>query len=171
MSEIRFGLLIISDRSARGERDDLAGPALKSQLESVHYHVAAMTIVPDEITKISDILIQWSDVQQLDVILTSGGTGFAPRDVTPEATQEVIDKPAPGFAEAARAFSLKITPHAMLSRNIAGIRGKTLIINLPGSPKAAGEILAYFLPVLPHAVELMKEDPGSEAGHNYQSTR
>jgi len=166
LSEIRFGLLTISDRSARGEREDLAGPALKAQLEAADGHISAMTIVPDEIAKISDILIQWSDIEQLDVILTSGGTGFAPRDVTPEATQAVIDKSAPGIAEAARAFSLKITPHAMLSRNTAGIRGKTLIINLPGSPKAAREILEYLLPILPHAVDLMKEDPGSEAGHN-----
>lgn len=171
MSGLRFGLLIISDRSARGEREDLAGPALKSQLETVGDHVLKMAVVPDEITKISDILIQWSDSQRLDVILTCGGTGFAPRDVTPEATQAVIDKPAPGIAEAARAFSLNITPHAMLSRNTAGIRGKTLIINLPGSPKAAGEILKYLLPVLPHAVELMKEDPGSEAGHDLSTNQ
>lgn len=169
MSEIRFGLLIISDRSARGEREDLSGPALRSRLETADHHVAVMDIVPDEIAKISDILIRWSDIEQLDVILTCGGTGFAPRDVTPEATQAVIDRPAPGIAEAARAFSLKITPHAMLSRNSAGIRRKTLIINLPGSPKAAGEILEYLLPILPHAVELMNEDPDSEAGHNFSA--
>lgn len=167
MSSIRFGLLTVSDRSARGERADLAGPALKAQLEAAGHQVPLISIVPDDIDSISSILSCWSDEEPVDVILTTGGTGFAPRDVTPEATQAVIQRPAPGIAEAARAFSLKITPHAMLSRNTAGIRGKTLIINLPGSPKAAQEILEYLLPILPHAVDLMKENPHSEAGHQF----
>jgi len=168
MSSIRFGLLTVSDRSARGERADLAGPALKGQLEEAGHQVGLISIVPDDIDSISCILVEWSDNEPVDVILTTGGTGFAPRDVTPEATQAVIHKLTPGIAEAARAFSLKITPHAMLSRNTAGIRGKTLIINLPGSPKAAQEILEYLLPILPHAVDLMSEDPHSEAGHTFE---
>lgn len=170
MRSIRFGLLTVSDRSASGERDDLAGPALKAHLEAAGHQVALISIVPDDVDSISSILVLWSDVEPVDIILTTGGTGFAPRDVTPEATNSVIHKPAPGIAEAARAYSLKITPHAMLSRNTAGIRGKTLIINLPGSPKAAQEILEYLLPILPHAVDLIREDPQSEAGHQFQGS-
>lgn len=164
---VRFGLLIVSDRAARGEREDLTAPALTPLLEAAGHQVAAISIVPDETDKIGSALIEWCDIEQLDVILTSGGTGFAPRDVTPEATHAVIHKQAPGIAEAARSFSLKITPHAMLSRNSAGIRGKTLIINLPGSPKGAREILEYLLPILPHAVELINEDPRSEERHQF----
>lgn len=165
---IRFGLLTVSDRSSRGERKDLAGPALKSRIEEAGHLVTLISIVPDDTTSISCILTEWSDTEPVDVILTTGGTGFAPRDVTPEATNDVIQKPAPGIAEAARAYSLKITPHAMLSRNTAGIRGKSLIINLPGSPKAAVEILEYLLPILPHAVALIQESPDSEAGHKFE---
>jgi molybdenum cofactor synthesis domain-containing protein len=101
----------------------------------------------------------------VDVLLTTGGTGFAPRDVTPEATMAIIERPTPGLAEGMRQESLKITPHAMLSRAAAGIRKRTLVINLPGSPKAAVENLTFLLPVLPHAIELLQEDPGAEAGH------
>lgn len=169
MSGLRFGLLIISDRSAHGEREDLAGPAIKEQLSAADHFVSIFDIVPDEMDEISGALIRWCDANNLDVILTSGGTGFAPRDVTPEATLAVLHKTAPGIAEAARAFSLKITPHAMLSRNVAGIRGNTLIINLPGSPKAAGDILEYLLPVLPHAVSLLKEAEDSEARHKFST--
>lgn len=164
---VQFGLLTVSDRSSRGERDDLAGPALKARLETSGHQVALIAIVPDEIPEISSLLMQWCDNEPVDIILTTGGTGFTPRDVTPEATQAVIEKSTPGIAEAARAFSLKITPHAMLSRNAAGIRGNTLIINLPGNPKAAVEILDYLLPVLPHAVELIRESPQSESGHQF----
>lgn len=164
---IRFGILTVSDRSARGEREDLAGPTLKALLEESGYSSRLTAIVADEKNTIAHTLIEWSDVHSLDVILTTGGTGFAPRDVTPEATLSVIQKNAPGIAEAARAYSLKITPHAMLSRNVAGIRGKTLIINLPGSPKAAREILEYLLPIIPHAVSLLSENPGSEEGHSF----
>lgn len=122
-------------------------------------------IVPDDVLVLQDTLSNWADGRQFDVILTTGGTGFAPRDVTPEATQAVIQKSAPGLAEAMRLASLQITPHAMLSRGIAGIRDRTLIINLPGSPKAALENLDVVIPVLPHAVELLQEDAGAEAGH------
>jgi len=167
---IHFGVLTVSDRSARGEREDLAGPMLVARLEADGYSRPLGAIVPDEVEAISTALVHWCDSESLDVILTTGGTGFAPRDVTPEATQAVIQKNAPGIAEAARAYSLNITPHAMLSRNVAGIRGKTLIINLPGSPKAAREILEYLLPIIPHAVALINAAPESEEGHNFKKT-
>ena len=162
---VRFSVLTVSDRSARSEREDLAGPALVKQVEAASHRIVHTAIVADEAADISRVLAIWCDAGETDIILTTGGTGFAPRDVTPEATEAVIQRPAPGIAEAARAFSLQVTPHAMLSRNTAGIRGRTLIINLPGSPKAAREILDYLLPVLPHAVELLKDDPRAEQGH------
>lgn len=162
---IRFGIITVSDRSARGERPDLSGPAITEKIEQQGWQVKISCIIPDEITDIQEKMISWSDGNEVDVILTSGGTGFSPRDVTPEATQAVIDRPAPGLAETMRSASLGITPHAMLSRATAGIRKHTLIINLPGSPKAAVENLEVVLPVLPHAVELLQEDPGAEAGH------
>jgi gephyrin len=121
-------------------------------------------IVPDEQRIIARTLIDWSG-KGLSLILTSGGTGFAPRDVTPEATRQVIEREAPGIAEALRAESLKITRHAMLSRGAAGMRGQTLIINLPGSPKAVKESLDILLPILPHALDLLSEDPHSESDH------
>lgn len=163
--ELRFAILTVSDRSARGERPDASGPALKKRVESQGWHVLNEEIVPDDVLVLQDTLSNWADGRQFDVILTTGGTGFAPRDVTPEATQAVIQKSAPGLAEAMRLASLQITPHAMLSRGIAGIRDRTLIINLPGSPKAALENLDVVIPVLPHAVELLQEDAGAEAGH------
>ncbi|MRR29465.1 MogA/MoaB family molybdenum cofactor biosynthesis protein [bacterium] len=163
---VRFAVLTVSDRSSRGEREDLAGPLLIELLTDAGHSCLPLRVVPDEITDITAQMIAWCDSDMVDVVLTTGGTGFAPRDVTPEATSAVVQRPAPGIAEAARAFSLKITPHAMLSRNNAGIRGQTLIINLPGSPKAAREILEYLLPVLPHAVELMKDEPNAEQSHN-----
>lgn len=162
---VRFAILTVSDRSSRGEREDLAGPALSAQVASAGHMVALTAIVADEFSEITAQLTTWCDSGEIDVILTTGGTGFAPRDVTPEATTAVMQRPAPGIAEAARAFSLRITPHAMLARNTAGIRGRTLMINLPGSPKAAREILEYLLPVLPHAVELLSDDPAAEQGH------
>jgi len=162
---VRFAILTVSDRSSRGERADLAGPALKAFVSAAGHRVSQTAIVADEFAEITTQLTAWCDSGELDIILTTGGTGFAPRDVTPEATNAVIQRPAPGIAEAARAFSLQITPHAMLSRNTAGIRGRTLIVNLPGSPKAAREILEYLLPVLPHAIELLQDDPQAESGH------
>ncbi len=115
--------------------------------------------------QISDQLIKWADLGEIQIILTTGGTGFSPRDVTPEATEEVIDRNTPGLAEAMRAGSLKTTPHAMLSRAVAGIRKKTLIINLPGSPKGAIENFRIVAPVLPHAVQLLENDDRAESGH------
>jgi molybdenum cofactor synthesis domain-containing protein len=127
--------------------------------------VVKQALLPDEEPAIREILISWADSGEIDVILTTGGTGFSPRDVTPEATRAVIEREAPGLAEAMRATSLKVTPHAMLSRIVTGIRRKTLIINLPGSPKGAIENLQVVIPVLPHAVQLLQEDPTSESTH------
>ncbi len=162
---MQVAILTISDRAARGQREDVSGPALRERIQAQGWEVTAQAIVPDEIPAIQETLVHWADVRDYDLILTTGGTGFAPRDVTPEATLAVVERPAPGLAEAMRAASLNITPHAMLSRAAAGIRGRTLIINLPGSPKAAVENLQVVLPVLPHAVQLLREDPQAEAGH------
>ena len=162
---IRFGILTLSDRSSRGERADSSGPALAHLIESEGWSVANQAVLPDEESAIREILTVWADSGTLDVIVTTGGTGFSPRDVTPEATRAVIEREAPGLAEAMRAASLKITPHAMLSRIVTGIRRKTLIINLPGSPKGAVENLQTLTPVLRHAVQLLGEDPASESSH------
>jgi molybdopterin adenylyltransferase len=162
---IRFGVLTVSDRSSRGEREDLSGPELVSMVEASGWKVTAQAVAPDERADIQAVLADWADGGGVDVILSTGGTGFAPRDVTPEATLALIEKQAPGLAEAMRQESLKVTPHAMLSRAVAGIRGKTLIVNLPGSPKAARENFSVIIPVLPHVVELLHEDPAAEKGH------
>lgn len=162
---IRFGILTLSDRSSRGERADASGPALAHLIQAENWLVVKQALLPDDESAIRDILIEWADSGELDVILTTGGTGFAPRDVTPEATRAVIERETPGLAEAMRAASLKITPHAMLSRVVAGIRKKTLIVNLPGSPKGAVENLQTIISVLPHAIQLLQEDPNSEQTH------
>lgn len=163
--KLRIGIITVSDRSSRDERPDLSGPALVEMAKSKGWDVGETLIVPDDLDVIRDTLILWADSGDMDIILTTGGTGFSPRDITPEATRFVVDKLAPGLSEAMRAESLKITPHAMLSRAIAGIRGRALIINLPGSPKAACENLEIVSPVLGHAVQLLKEDAAAEAGH------
>jgi len=162
---IRFGILTLSDRSAKGDREDASGPALARLVLAENWSVAKQALLPDNETAIRAILSEWADSGDVDVILTTGGTGFSPRDVTPEATRAVIEREAPGLAEAMRAASLKITSHAMLSRIVTGIRKKTLIVNLPGSPKGAVENFQVVVPVLPHAVQLLQEDPTSEASH------
>ncbi|HNR88168.1 MAG TPA: molybdopterin adenylyltransferase [Spirochaetota bacterium] len=149
------GVITVSDRSSRGEREDASGPAIREWAEAHGYAVARETIVPDERDAITRALVDYSDAG-VELILTTGGTGFAPRDVTPEATCAVIDRPAPGFAEAMRAKSLAITPHAMLSRAASGIRKRSLIINLPGSPKAVRENLGFIEAAIPHAIELLR---------------
>ena len=161
----RFGILTLSDRSARGERADASGPALADLIRAENWSVAEQAILPDDESAIRAKLMEWADSGRFDVILTTGGTGFAVRDVTPEATRAVIQRDAPGLAETMRAESLKKTPHAMLSRAVAGIRGQTLIVNLPGSPKGAIENLQTIAPVLSHAVQLLKDDPASESSH------
>mgnify|MGYP002065770445 CR=1 FL=1 len=163
--KLRFGILTLSDRSSRGEREDSSGPALARLIQAENWSVAKQAILPDNGSAIRALLSEWADSAELDVILTTGGTGFSPRDVTPEATRAVIDREAPGLAEAMRAASLKITPHAILSRIVTGIRKRTLIINLPGSPKGAVENLQVVMPVLPHAIQLLREDPASDASH------
>lgn len=165
MTNVRVAILTVSDRSARGERADLSGPALAQEIEKQGWIVHHQAILPDEVDAVGDFLAKWADSGSVDLILTTGGTGFSPRDVTPEATQAVIERACAGLAEAMRAASLRVTPHAMLSRATAGIRKRTLIVNLPGSPRGAVENLQVILPVLPHAVELLREDPGAEAGH------
>ena len=162
---IRFGILTLSDRSSRGERADASGPALASLIQAEGWSIVKQSILPDDEASIREVLASWADSSEVDVILTTGGTGFSPRDVTPEATRAVIDREAPGLAEAMRLASLKVTPHAMLSRIVTGMRGKTLIINLPGSPKGAVENLQVVVPVIPHAIQLLREAPASESTH------
>lgn len=160
---ISVGILTISDRSSRGERPDASGPAIREMVSAgMGALVALEGVVPDERAVIAATLAEWAP--RCDVILTTGGTGFAPRDVTPEATLDVIERRAPGLVEAMRADSLRKTPHAMLSRAVAGIRGRCIIVNLPGSPKAVRENLAVILPALPHGVRLLK-DEAAEGEH------
>ena len=167
--ETKAGILTVSDRGYRGEYRDLSGPVIQ---ELVVQRLGAMVefevIVPDERQVIAETLVNWADEMGLDLVLTTGGTGFALRDVTPEATRDVIEREAPGLAEAMRAASLQITPHAMLSRAVAGIRGRTLIINLPGSPKAVRENLETILPALPHALELLRGEKGADRHPDFE---
>ena len=165
-----IGIMTISDRASSGEYEDESGPLIREIVETRfpggQVHLEA--VVPDDFMTIKNGLAKWCDDAGMDLILTTGGTGFAPRDVTPEATRAVIDREAPGLGEAMRADSLRVTHHAMLSRAVAGMRGHTLIVNLPGSPKAVKENLEVILPALPHAIALLQEAKGQTADHDYR---
>ena len=151
---VDLGILTISDKGWRGQRQDISGQVIRESL--LDSRVVKYEIVPDEADVIADKLIDWADSGSVDVILTTGGTGLSARDVTPEATLSVVDKVVPGLAEAMRASTFKSTPFSILSRAVAGVRGRCLIVNLPGSPKAVRECLEVILPVIPHAVEIIK---------------
>ena len=157
---IKVGILTASDKGSAGERIDESGKVIMNALERIDAKMADYVVVPDDKDTIAANLVRMADIVGVDLILTTGGTGFSPRDITPEATLSVIDRIAPGIPEAMRQKSLQITPKAMLSRAVAGLRGKTLIINLPGSPKAVSECLEVILPVLTHAIEILRGDTG-----------
>ncbi len=151
----RAAIITASDSGYRGEREDLSGPAIKEILEREGYEVISMDILPDDQVMLAGKLQEIADSEKAELILTTGGTGFSERDVTPEATEEVIERKVPGIPEAIRAYSMTITKRAMLSRATAGIRGKTLIVNLPGSPKAVRESLEYIIYALAHVLEIL----------------
>ena len=162
---MRVGILTVSDRSARGERQDASGPALAACLRDHGWPVERTAVVSDDQMGIESQLVTWAE-DHLDLILTTGGTGFSPRDHTPEATAAVCDRMAPALAEAMRQAGSEKTPHAMLSRAAAGMRARTLIVNLPGSPQGAVASLQVLLPALEHGLRLLRDDPGTEAGHH-----
>ena len=157
---IKTAIVTISDKGSTGERVDESGSVIREMIEAMDASVSAYTVIPDEQELIAATLINLSEKGDINLILTTGGTGVAPRDVTPEATLQVISREVPGMAEAMRSASLKKTPHAMISRAVAGIRKNTLIVNLPGSPRAVRENLSVILPTLPHAIEKIQGDPG-----------
>lgn len=154
----RIGVMTLSDKGAQGERIDESGPEVCKMLEQLG-HVHEKILLPDDLQAIAEMLKVWVDDKQLDLIVTTGGTGLTPRDVTPQATLQVIDYEIPGMAELMRMESLKKTPYAILSRAVVGVRNKTLIINLPGSTKAARENLEVLLSCLPHALAKLAGDP------------
>ncbi len=164
---MKIGILTVSDKGARGEREDRSGPAIREMMEAAGAEVVRTRIVPDEPELIKGALVEWSGAG-LDLILTTGGTGFSPRDRTPEATRAVIEREAPGLGEAMRHAGMQKTPTAMLSRAVAGIRGTTLIVNLPGSERGVRESLEAIMGALPHGIEVLKGD-ASDCGHHRKS--
>jgi molybdenum cofactor synthesis domain-containing protein len=158
----RLAILTISSSGARGEREDTGGQAIRDKLSPPNYAEVRYEVVSDEADTITGKLSQWADSGEVDLIVSTGGTGIGRRDVTPEAALRAIDREVPGMAETMRAQTLKFTPMAMLSRSVVGIRGQTLIITLPGSPRGVGECLDVVLPVLPHAIELLQRESVQE---------
>jgi molybdenum cofactor synthesis domain-containing protein len=151
----KAGILVISDKGASGDREDISGPTAREMLLTLPADVIDYSIIPDDKDTIAARLIEWADEHNLDIIVTSGGTGLAPRDVTPEATLKVIEKEIPGLAEAMRMVTMKNNPYAILSRAVTGSRGKCLIVNLPGSPGGVTECLGSIMPAIPHALETL----------------
>ena len=154
----KVGIITASDKGSRGEREDLSGAMIKEMVTAAGYEVVSLKVVPDEREALTHEMIRLSDVERVHLILTTGGTGFSKRDITPEATKSVVEREAPGIAEAIRYNSLQITPKGMLSRGYAGIRGETIIVNLPGSPKAVKESLEYILKPLHHGIQILIGD-------------
>ena len=163
---MRAGVLTISDKASRGERVDTSGAAIAELLGTIGASIERTDVVPDEAPQISDTLRSWADSGELDLIITTGGTGLSPRDVTPEATADVIERPAPGLGELMRSEGLKHTPMAALSRGVAGVRGRCLIVNLPGSEKGVRESLTAVIDSLPHAVALLRDRVGDHTSTN-----
>lgn len=156
----RAGIVTLSDKGAAGEREDQSGAVIRKLLKDAGYEVASYCLLPDDGELLKKELVRLCDREHCDLVLTTGGTGFSKRDVTPEATLAVADRNAPGIAEAIRAYSMTVTKRAMLSRGVSVIRGETLIINLPGSPKAVDESLTYILDTLPHALDILSGNGG-----------
>ncbi len=156
MSAVRTGIITVSDSRSGGQREDTSGPAIAGILQHAGFEITERTIIPDEKEQIQDELVRMIHRLGVDLIITTGGTGLGPRDVTPEATLGIIDREVPGLAEAMRRESFRITPHALISRAVTGIRRQTLIINLPGSRKGAEECLKVILPAIPHAIEILR---------------
>ena len=157
----RVAIITSSDSGYAGEREDLSGPVIKEIVEKAGYQVVSVDLLPDDRKMLSDIMKEIADAGEAELILTTGGTGFSPRDITPEATEDILERRVPGIPEAMRAYSMTITKRAMLSRATAGIRKKTLIINLPGSPKAVRESLEYIIDSLGHGIEIMTGEAGN----------
>jgi len=156
LKKIRFSILTVSDKGYRGEREDISANVIKTKIEKLGYKLIDYKVVPDDNGMIKDALTDFCDKKKVDLIFTTGGTGFSPRDLTPEATKEVVEKEVPGISEIIRSEGYKITPHSILSRGYSGIRGNTLIINLPGSPKAVEESLEVIIPILDHGIEVLR---------------
>lgn len=168
MEPIRAGVVTVSDKGYAGEREDSSGPLLADLLRKMGAEVMRQTIVPDERAEIERVLIALADEAQVDLVVTTGGTGPAPRDVTPEATRAVTEREVPGLAEVLRFEGYHKTPLAVISRGMAGIRGRTLVVNLPGSPRAVREGMETLAPILPHAIKMLR---GVHTEHEQETTR